>query len=137
MANQETQGTTNQVDPASVDRVVLPLHGMVKVRRTSLYSDENPPCDGAIRYEIKTVDRRSVDDPKKIPANGGTDGDWYKRGENHRIENGQICRDVGWHQEWFVEIKDVFEFVKKHGDCVVSVGEYGQPSIEIYDDYRE
>lgn len=128
--NQETQV------PEVVHRVVLPLHGMVKVHRTSSY-DESPPCEGAIPYEIKTVDRRPYDDPKKIPANKGTDGDWYERGENHRIENGQICRDIGWHQEWFVEIKDVFEFVKAHGDCVVSMGEYDQPSIEIYDDYRE
>lgn len=90
------------------------------------------------------IDRRFVDDPKKLPCNKGTDGDWFRtegdwfiRGTNHRIENGCICRDLEWEAGWFVEIPDVMDFVRQHGDCVVSIDDDGYESIEIYDDYRE
>lgn len=29
------------------------------------------------------------------------------------------------------------EFVRKHGQCVVSIDNDGHESIEVYDDYRE
>lgn len=107
------------------------------VKRTSEWASDVPPCTGAVKLPLIRVDRRSVDDPKKIPANRGTNGDWFTRGTNHRIEDGNICRDIGTYNEWFVDIEDVLLFVKKYGSCVLSVGEKDVPTIEIYDDYRE
>ena len=122
---------------SDIRRVTSPIQGMAKISRTSCWHEEKPPCDGAVRFEVMSVDRRRVDDPKKIPANKGTDGGWYTRGENHRIEDGCICRDLGWREEWFIEVDDVFGFAEKHGRCIVSVDEDGWKCIEIYDDYRE
>lgn len=107
-----------------------------RIKRTSMWGDDSP-CEGAISRSVVTVDRRNVDDPKKIPANNGTDGDWYTKGTNHRIENGNICRDTGFNNEWFIEIPDLMEFVKGYGDCIIKIGDGGIPEIEIYDDYRE
>ena len=38
---------------------------------------------------------------------------------------------------WFADIIDIFEFAKKHGECIVSVDYFGRPRVEIYDTYRE
>lgn len=104
--------------------------------RTS--STVGKPCDGAFEITRKIIDRRNVDDPKKIPANKGTNGDWYERGENHRIENGMICRDMGWTTEWAIEIDDVMEFVDKiNVECILSRNLDGFAQIEIYDEFRE
>lgn len=123
---------------AEVQRLEKPRRGFVRVRKTSQYFDtDNPPCEGAVKVETKIIDRRNVDDPRKIPAHRGTDGNWWSEGTNHRIENGCICRDMGWSQSWFIELHDVMAFVRAHGTCVVSVGNDGHEEIEIYDDYRE
>lgn len=107
------------------------------VRRTSEWCSDVPPCVGAFKKSVTRVDRRDVDDPKKIPANKGTDGDWFTRGTNHRIVDGNICRDMGEYDEWFVDVADILLFVKEHGSCILSLGEKDVPEIEIYDDYRE
>jgi len=86
---------------------------------------------------LVNTDTRICDDPKKIPANRGTDGDWYTSGTNHRIEGGMIRRDMGTKVEWAVELQDVQAFVDRHGDCVVGRNVDGYCTIEIYDDYRE
>lgn len=122
---------------APVERLVTPRRGLFRVRKTSHWDEESPPVDGAVLFETQVIDRRNVDDPKKIPAHRGTDGDWWDRGENHRVENGMICRDMGWRLEWFIELADVMEFVRQHGQCVVSIDNDGHESIEVYDDYRE
>ena len=122
--------------PETPEQLLQPRPDLFLVIRSSSLDDDVPPCEGAKQYQVKRVDRRSVDDPKKIPLNRGTDGDWYTRGENHRVENGMICRDVGWKTEWFVEIPDIMAFVRRYGQCVVSHRD-GYPCIEIYDDYRE
>lgn len=121
---------------SDIERIVNPGPGLFVVRRTSLWNDEKP-CDKAFEADVMHVDRRNVDDPKKIPAHGGTDGDLYQRGENHRVENGCIRRDLGWQRKWFVRIDDVMEFVDKYGQCVLSRDDSGFATIEIYDDYRE
>lgn len=107
------------------------------VRRTSQWDFDQPPCDGAFRVPFVDVDVRDVDDPKKIPAYRGTDGDWYQRGTNHRVVDGRIMRDVGVKLLWCVLIPDIRVFIETHGRCVLSVRWPGQLEVEIYDDYRE
>ena len=121
--------------------VTLPRPDLYICSRVSDYSYDTRPCDEAFQITIVAVDTRSVDDPKKIRSNKGTDGDWYMRGTNHRVDNGRIKRDMGYAQVWAVECKNIPEFVKKYGQCVVeynTCGCYeGYWEIEIYDGYRE
>lgn len=96
-----------------IQRLEEPRRGFVRVRKTSQYFDtDNPPCEGAVAIETRIIDRRNVDDPRKISAHRGTDGGWWDQGTNHRIENGCICRDLGWQKTWFIELSDVMEFVR-------------------------
>ena len=112
----------------------------LEIRRTSVRDDDVSPCEEAIRENCTLIDERVVDDPKKIPANNGTDGGWYDGGTNHRVENGRIRRDFPDHR-WVVEIKDLDElmaFSIKYGELII--GESWNTknlSLEIYDDYRE
>lgn len=110
------------------------------VNRTSEWGD-NQPCPQATLEPYVRVDRRTADDPKKIPMYHGTDGDWYKEGRNHRVENGQIARDFD-DKAWFVEIDTLdalVAFAKEHGQLVLAHEDWPTdgPSIEIYDGYRE
>ena len=116
--------------------ITEPRRGLYLVSRTSNYGIDKP-CDEAFEIVITNIDTRTCDDPKKIPINKGTDGDWYKRGTNHRVENGEIKRDMGVEKVWAAQIGDLQEFVNKYGDCVISPIKDGFCSIEIYDDYRE
>jgi len=109
------------------------------IDRTSQYSsDDKPPCEGAKYIDGIRVDKRTVDDPAKIPSYKGQSAWWYKDGRNHRVIDGKICRDFDT-KYWVIEIKDLDELIKfnkVHGDLVLSTDE-GNPSIEIYDSYRE
>lgn len=115
--------------------ITNPRKGLYLVRRTS--SDRGPPCDEAFKILTTKVDTRNWDDPKKIPANNLTYGDWYLRGTNHRVENGKMKRDMGTREEWAIEISDIHEFIDKYGNCVVGRDNNGFYTVEIYDDYRE
>lgn len=122
----------------AIPQLSAPVRGLFRVKRSSArLGGHTPPCEGAVQRMTVIVDWRYTDDPKKLRCNKGTDGDWWIRGTNHRIENGCICRDLGWQAGWFIEIPDVMDFVRQYGDCVVSIDEDGYESIEIYDDYRE
>ena len=47
-------------------------------------------------------------------------------------------RNPNWDdKQWIVEISDLLEFVKVHGQCIVSIDNGGRPVLEIYDTYRE
>lgn len=115
--------------------MITPENNLFRVDRTSSCSLK--PCEEAFLSETVVVDMRNCDDPKKIPHNKGTDGDWYERGTNHRVVDGCICRDLGITNAWFVRIDSITEFVKKYGQCVVYIDNAGFTVIEIYDDYRE
>ena len=106
-----------------------------RISRSSTYLSK--PHPDAFEKPVIVVDRRCVDDPKKIPFNDGTDGDWYIKGTNHRIENGSICRDMGFENDWFIEISDIMQFVRDNGRCVVDIDDDGFNTIEIYDSWRE
>lgn len=111
------------------------------VRRVSLY--EGKPCAEAYQDTYTYVDRRSTDDPKKIPAYVGLSTDWwYKEGKNHRIIDGEIARDFPDSEAWFVDINSLEEllvFQKKYGSLVIENFYRNSEilSIEICDDYRE
>jgi hypothetical protein len=120
----------------SIATLTISRKGLYLVSRTSS-CDSQKPCEEAYQVKIKSVDARNVDDPKKIPSNRGTNGDWYERGENHRVENGKIKRDMGWVDVWVVDIDDIAAFVDKYGDCIIGRDQNGFSTIEIYDDYRE
>ena len=93
------------------------------------------PCDGAVREKVAYVDGRTVDDPKKLMFPLDRES-WYKFGENHRVENGHIFRDI-MEDGYTIEVESLVSFIKEHGECVVSVDNLNQVHIEIYDDYRE
>ena len=135
-----TDTTTAASEPsqavgAPVERPVRPRAGLYLCTRTSAY--DMKPCEEAFRVLIVNTDTRHFDDPKKIPANCGTDGDWYTKGTNHRVEGGKIRRDLGTKEEWAVELTDLQAFVDKHGECVVGRDLDGFCTMEIYDTYRE
>lgn len=115
-----------------------------KISRTSSWS--GAPHKDAYQREYIYVDARTTDDPKKIPANCGTDGDWYQKGTNHRVENGRIKRDIHKESGWFIQINDLHKFLEnlhkdeKATEIILSIEEDINPpmlGIEIYDDYRE
>ncbi len=111
------------------------------ITRTSAFKES--PCPEAFKSEYIYVDRRLVDDPAKIEWYGGKTDWWYEEGVNHRVENDQICRDMGLRAEWVVEInslKDLLDFKKKYGRLVIDETydhKIEIPKIEIYDYYRE
>ena len=98
---------------------------------------EGEPIEGSYKIARTRVDRRTTNDPAKIPAYKGESAWWFETGENHRIENGMICRDMGQEEKWVIDIDDVLDFVKENGQCVVYIDSDGWPNIEIYDTYRE
>jgi len=129
---------TNVTEAVPIKKLDDPQRGLFRVCMTSGRSDTSPPCEGAVRYRTRIIHRGLVDDPSKLPSTTGADVvDWFARGENHRVENGHICRDFGWEAGWFAEIPDVMEFVRQHGECIVSIDDDGYECIEIYDYYRE
>jgi uncharacterized membrane protein len=118
-----------------MSEITKPRNGLFKVSRTSIFVEDLnvPPCDGAFLGKYMQIDRRRVSD--------NTDSDsfqefWKSRGSNHRVENGYHCREIE-DVKWFVEISDIMEFVKNHGECVISIDGDGFNCIEIYDYYRE
>ena len=60
MNNQETQGTTNDVDPASVDRVVLPSDLEIDVWEV------HPHLDASFDYAIFDDHARAIEYAKEV-----------------------------------------------------------------------
>jgi hypothetical protein len=110
------------------------------ITRTSLWNGDKPPCSGATVENYLHVDRRTTNDPAKIKRYGGKTEWWYSDGTDHRVERGQIARNLP-RQRWIVEIDDIVAFAQKHGRLVVYAPDDesipARPAIEIYDGYRE
>lgn len=100
---------------------------------------KDKPCEEAYEKPVVSIDIRTVDDPAKVKAYIGEPTDWwYSTGTNHRVEHGQIVRDMGEEIVWVVDIDNILDFIKKYGECVISYYiHYNMFQIEIYDDYRE
>ena len=105
------------------------------IRKTSDHYWENgSPCLSAKSAEFIFYDRRKTDDANII------DG-WYDRGENHRIENGGIIRDIK-QDGYIVDVDDLDDLLQLMDECGHSFVmnrkyRYNYPEIEIYDGYRE
>lgn len=115
----------------TIETVISPQAGMFLVSMSS--SDEDRPCDEAYEVKILQVARFSADHLLRTRFASW----WHSKGTNHRVENGQICRDMGWEIHWAVKVNDVMDFVDKHGACVVGRNTEGFATIEIYDTWRE
>ncbi len=115
------------------------------VTRTSASGDEVKPCDEATPGTYTRVDRRNVDDLRKIPASRRdperAEKEWYGDGGNHRIEQGCLVRDMGLQEAWTIEmdsIEALWAFAQKYGEVIVRAHwNNGEPELEIYDTYRE
>lgn len=137
MKTQQAASSGNTSASDAPLHLVQPQPGLYLCSRTSQMFDVKPPCDGAFRVSRVRVDCRTVPDPRMIPAYRGSDEWWYSEGTNHRVEGGEIKRDLGTETSWAVKIEDVDAFVDKHGMCIFSRDDLGFRSVEIYDDYRE
>lgn len=110
------------------------------ISRTSLWNDEEKPCEEAIKDKYIRVDERTIDSPEKFNHKYERDN-WFSEGTNHRIDNGHIKRDFE-DEDWFIEINtldDLIKFQQKYGDIIIQDG-FMNPDIkeiEIYDSYRE
>lgn len=115
----------------------ISLFGLLVCRRTSVW--EGKPCDEAEEVSFTRVDRRTTDDPMKIPYIGKA---WYEEGRNHRVEDGMIARDFD-QKRWMVRIADdaaLQAFCEKYDKIILTLNTDGtEPcyEVEIYDDYRE
>jgi hypothetical protein len=112
-----------------------------EISRTSVWNIEVPPCDGAVKMETLRPDARHYGSPEeydKAQARYSRFKPWMSEGKNHRIADGNIIRDFDW-EAWFIELnslEELMSFISSEGPCVILRGEIN-PSIEIYDDYRE
>lgn len=121
-------------------RLTKPSTKIALIHRTSLYDSEEPPCKGAFKVELVQVDRRIVNSPEKVPTSKGTSDWWYSKGTNHRVENGNICRDMGWYKAWAIKIPSLtalLNLIRVEGKCIISITSEGFTNIEIYDTFRE
>lgn len=127
----EQPSSINEVamDASDIDRVVKSRPGLYLCCRIESH---DKPCEEAFQITVIDTDARGCDDPKKIPAYNGTDGDWYTHGKNHRVEDGYIKRDLGTRKAWAVEVTDIFSFVDKYGPCLISRDDNGFIELEIY-----
>lgn len=110
------------------------------------FEEDEKPCKEAYIDEYLIIDTRTTDCPTKIPAFSGNPErakkDWFSSGTNHRIENGQIKRDMKMEKAWFIDINtltDLITFTKKYGNLVLETAICNENilAIEIYDTYRE
>ena len=112
---------------------------LVLIERTSHGLGCNtPPVEGAVEILVTRYDYR-VSNIEKNPAAWENFAKYST--DIERMEDGRY-RGKRREKEkmWMIDIPDIYEFVKVHGDCIVSapgdfVEEY--PRVEIYDDYRE
>lgn len=115
------------------------------ISRTSQHGDiETPPHPRAVFREHGVAyrrDERTTDDPAKIPSAKGQSAWWYAEGVNHRIENGNIVRDmpVTRTKVWMIEVNSLDELndIASERDVVLTRTYLGLMEIEIYDDNRE
>ena len=112
------------------------------ISRTSrMFDEKSPPTKGAFRDQYVAIDRRTTDDPSKIPWAKGESAWWYAEGRNHRVVKKEICRDLD-REGWFIEIDSLDELMAlldKEGQLVLRESWANDEilEIEIYDGWRE
>lgn len=82
---------------------------------------------------VRTFDRRTIDDPAKVKHYGGTSDWWYSHGENHRVVDGHIVRDLTT-ERWVVEVADLESLVREAGCLRVRALPEGYLELDICDD---
>lgn len=100
-----------------------------EIYRTSGFGMQKP-CEEAFIDKVIHIDERFSDSPSKLPDSEK----WFSKGSNHRVENGNIKRDLE-REVYVVEINTLSELIdlsNKYGDLIID-----KNTIEIYDDYRE
>jgi len=94
---------------------------------------ENKPLENAEWLEYILIDTRTTDDPAKIPISYGDGSWWYKEGTNHRVENGQIKRDLK-DNAWFITVEtleDLYALMVEHKGCSIRVLFYNPQYLEL------
>lgn len=114
------------------------------VSRTSIWNEEESPCEEARRDSVPYVESYNFKTPEEFDKSSvmRREGSWLSVGTNHRLnKKGHITRDNGIRDVWSIEInsiEELIEFVNKYGEIVVQddfCSDYKE--IEIYDDWRE
>jgi len=137
MAKKEITSQELQSLGGNIERLVVPVDGVYLVSRTTAWKDNTRPCEEAYKVETLDIDIRNCNNPRKIPSHKDMDDSWwYKNGTNHRVENGKICRDIGWSKKWAVKIDNLVDFIKKYGVCIVGIDVNNFLTLEISDDYH-
>ena len=112
-----------------------------RVERTSDWNDETQPCPEAVSEMVPFWDCRTFKSPAEHDARLPGDP-WLSRGSEHRFTYGPRGGVVGIERRlediklWFITIdtlEELIAFSDKYGALVVDT----EPSIEIYDGYRE
>lgn len=109
------------------------------IRQTSKYGDK-PDVKGVVEEIMPFyLHRRTCSEEQYNRLFAKSEGgEWRSIGYDHTTYSGGIERKETTNETaWFLNVEDVIEFVKEHGECVISVSECGFPVLEIYDYYRE
>lgn len=112
------------------------------IKRTSLFDDDVSPIRGAKREKCDRIERRTCTEKEFDIKFSKQEGLWRSRGIKHSTYNGGMCikrvhpkADT----KWFINISSLDDLRKLEEeacyDLIISFGD--QPSIEIYDAYRE
>lgn len=104
-----------------------------RVRRTSVWDDETAPCPEATRAEYRewiywTLPPAQI--VKKHPSLASTTVEKAPGGS----------RSARTSTGWWIELDtldDLLAFQARHGPLVIESAGQDDPTIEIYDDYRE
>ena len=107
-----------------------------RVKRTSVWNDDVPPCPEAVRgtYTQHVYCTLPLKEAMRSERT-----DWFRRLTNQRSAPGGSVGDRENQPCWFVEfdnLDQLLAFAHEHGDLVLKRESDGS-SIEIYDDYRE
>lgn len=107
-----------------------------RVTRTTLWSDEVPPCPEA--YQGTYTEHRYCTLPLS-EAMKAPNTQWFRDLTNHRPAPGGSVADDLDQPCWFVDLgslADLEAFVGRHGQVIIDYPSDG-PHLDIYDGYRE
>ena len=95
-----------------------------------------------VREMVGRIDERNCGDPSEFYSQDLRES-WYREGENHRVVNGLVRRDMP-DEVWLVDfgsIEDLMEYVNQKGLCVISPADrpfyWSVPSIEPLTDHYD
>jgi len=113
------------------------------VNRTGQYDKEAPPCANAFRSSFPKWHVRTCSEGEFNYRFSASEGEWRANGKNHKVlANGYIARQEDDVERWSIELntlEEIMAFIAENGQIIISEEDYNcpNPTIEIYDDYRE